>query len=184
MTAHQPLTVLIARRVRPGREAEFEAIMDRMLDAAGRFPGHLGGYVVPPASGNLYHVLFAFDTDANRRAWMDSPERQAILEKVAEFSFGDDASHVLTGLETWFAVPAGRGRPPPPRHKMAVVTWCGIFPSVLLLSALLGPLLAPLPVALRTAVVTILVVVGMTWVVMPFLAGRVFARWLYPAPIR
>jgi antibiotic biosynthesis monooxygenase (ABM) superfamily enzyme len=62
---------------------------------------------------------------------------------------------------------------------MAVVTWLGIFPLVLVLSNTVGRLLAPTSPVLGVMAVTALVTVAMIWLVMPCLA-RLFARWLYP----
>jgi antibiotic biosynthesis monooxygenase (ABM) superfamily enzyme len=62
---------------------------------------------------------------------------------------------------------------------MAVVTWLGIFPLVLVLSQLVGPWLVPIHPLLSVMVVTALVTLAMTWLVMPGLA-RLFAGWLYP----
>jgi antibiotic biosynthesis monooxygenase (ABM) superfamily enzyme len=51
----------------------------------------------------------------------------------------------------------------------------GIFPTVLMLFILLGDLLAPWPLVPRVMLLTMLVVVIMTWVVAPQLT-----RWLKP----
>jgi hypothetical protein len=41
-------------------------------------------------------------------------------------------TQVLTGLESWFTLPTQPGLPPPPRYKMALVTWVTIFPLITL----------------------------------------------------
>jgi antibiotic biosynthesis monooxygenase (ABM) superfamily enzyme len=45
-----PVTVSVARRVRPGREAQYEAWVRGITAAAARFPGHLGINVLRPSS--------------------------------------------------------------------------------------------------------------------------------------
>jgi len=180
--ASNPVTVLVSRRVRRGQAAEFERLMAGMQSAAARFPGHMGGFLIPPdqVEQGCYRTLFAFDTEAHLQAWTQSAERKDWLERIALVTHGDAAMRVLTGLETWFALPAARTKAPPPRWKMALVTWLGIFPLVLLLSRTIGALLAPfLWPALVVMVVTALVVTAMTWLVMPTLV-RLFAGWLYP----
>ena len=88
---------------------------------------------------------------------------------------------MLSGLETWFALPASATKAAPPRWKMALVTWSGIFPLVLLSSHTVAPLLGPwLHPALVVLVATGLIVVAMTWLVMPTLV-RLLVGWLYPA---
>ena len=176
-----PVTVLITRRVRPGRERAFEDVAASLIEAAARFPGHLGGYVLrPEGEGSaLYQTLFAFDDQSHLDAWTASAERRALVDKLAQVSEGEGAVHSLSGLEGWFALPEAPTRKPPPRPKMALVTWMGIFPLVYVLSKTVTPLLSGFPPVVGILAVTFLVTVAMTWVVMPFLV-RMMAKWLYP----
>ena len=73
----------------------------------------------------------------------------------------------LSGLEAWFTPAVVPASMHPPRIRMAVVTWLGIFPTVSLVLGLIAPLLMPAPFLLRTALLTALVVFIMPWVVMP-----------------
>ena len=183
-TAAAPVTVIVTRRVRRGCAAEFERLMSGMQAAAARFPGHMGGFLIPPDAPEhgCYRTLFAFDNEAHLQAWTHSAERSEWLVQIAAVTHGDDtALRVLTGLETWFALPAARTQAPPPRWKMALVTWSAIFPLVLLSSHTVAPLLGPwLHPALVVLVATGLIVTAMTWLVMPTLV-RLLASWLYPA---
>jgi uncharacterized protein len=70
---------------------------------------------------------------------------------------------------------------PPPRHKMALLTWPGAWALITLILWVLGPVTAAWPLPLRTLVVSVLMVVGLTWVVIPYLT-RIFAGWLAPTP--
>jgi antibiotic biosynthesis monooxygenase (ABM) superfamily enzyme len=72
---------------------------------------------------------------------------------------------------------------PPPRHKMALLTWSGAWALITLILWLLGPMTASWPLPLRTLLISVLMVVGLTWVVIPFLT-RTFAAWLAPAQRR
>lgn len=175
------VTVLIARRVLPAAVPEFEAAMQGMLAAAEHFPGHLGGQVVSPqevggaAEPLLYHVVFAFDNEAHLAAWQESSERAHWLEQVLPHTVGTQQLHRVSGLDYWFAAPNSTTRAAPPRWKVATVTWLGIFPTVLFLFLTVAPLLADWWLAPRVAVITVLVVLLMTWVVAPRLT-----RWLHP----
>ena len=51
----------------------------------------------------------------------------------------------VTGLESWFTLPAQPGLAPPPPYKMALLTWITIFPLITAIVALTGPLLEGLP---------------------------------------
>jgi antibiotic biosynthesis monooxygenase (ABM) superfamily enzyme len=66
---------------------------------------------------------------------------------------------------------------PPPRHKLALLTWLGAYPVITLILALLGPAIVQWPLALRTLVMSVLMVVTLTWLVMPGLT-RVLRPWL------
>ena len=176
-----PVTVVMSRRVRSGREREFERLMAGMQASAATFPGHMGGFLMHPEPGDeCYRMLFAFDTEPHLRAWRDSGERHQWLAQIADMTHGETAMRVLTGLETWFALPRAATRVPPPRWKMALMTWSGIFPLVLLTSVTLTPLFGRwLPVPITALLVTGVITAAMTWLVMPLLV-RLFARWLYP----
>ncbi|MFL5870347.1 MAG: hypothetical protein ACJ75R_04645 [Solirubrobacterales bacterium] len=69
----------------------------------------------------------------------------------------------------------------PPRHKMALLTWVGAWAMITLILRVLGPAMVTWPLALRTLVISVLMVLTLTWVVIPTLT-RVFAGWLAPAP--
>jgi antibiotic biosynthesis monooxygenase (ABM) superfamily enzyme len=68
----------------------------------------------------------------------------------------------------------------PPRHKLALLTWLGAYPVITLILALLGPALVAWPLALRTLVLSVLMVVTLTWLVMPALT-RALRSWLSPS---
>ena len=72
-------------------------------------------------------------------------------------------------------------RVPPPRHKMALLTWPSAWALITLILWLLGPIMATWPLPLRTLVLSVLMVVGLTWLVIPYLT-RIFAGWLAPTP--
>ena len=69
----------------------------------------------------------------------------------------------------------------PPRHKMALLTWAGAWGLITLILWLLGPVTATWPLPLRTLVISALMVVGLTWLVIPYLT-RTFAGWLASTP--
>lgn len=183
--ARGAVTVLITRRVTPGHEAAFEQASNDMTAAARSFPGYLGGQLVRPesdqgsADATLYNVVFAFDTAEHLQAWQDSPVRALALAAIAPHIEGQTVRQV-SGLGHWFAAPTGPRQSPPPRWKVAVVTWLGICPTVYALFLLLGELLAPWPLLPRVMLLTALVVITMTWLVAPQLT-KWLKPWLYPA---
>ena len=173
------VTVLISRSVKPGREAEFERVTQALMQEAARFPGYLGAQLIhpgeePEVDDVLYHVVLAFDTQANLDAWHRCPERQLGLDAIAPLIQGVPGYKPMTGLGLWFRTAA----PNPPRWKIAVVTWLGIFPTVYLLFLLTGDLMASWALLHRTIVLTLAVVALMTWVVAPQLT-RLLRPWLF-----
>jgi antibiotic biosynthesis monooxygenase (ABM) superfamily enzyme len=64
---------------------------------------------------------------------------------------------------------------------MALLSWPGAWALITLILWVVGPVTATWPLPLRTLVVSALMVVGMTWLVVPYLT-RTFAGWLAPAP--
>lgn len=179
--ADGPVTTTVTRRVKPGHEPFYEQFLEGVIAAASRFPGHLGAEVFRPenASAGEYRMVYRFDTAEHLRAWLDSDEHAAWLERAEPHAIGPIHRQFLTGLETWFTVPGRPGTPPPPPYKMALLTWITIFPLITLVVVILGPPLGGLPLVPRLAITTAVTVPIMTWLVMPRVT-RLLHGWLYP----
>ena len=176
-----PVTVLYSRRVKPGREAAFEAWAHGIVAASRQFPGHLGASVLDVPGSREYHILFSFADRKSLRAWLDSEERRRWLARVGELIEADQGLQQLTGLETWFKLP-GSNVPtmkPPPRWKMWLVSIIAVYPLVLAFQALVVPRMAGLPFPLRALMFPLVLLTLMTFVVMPVVT-RVLRRWLGP----
>jgi antibiotic biosynthesis monooxygenase (ABM) superfamily enzyme len=70
--------------------------------------------------------------------------------------------------------------PGPPRYKLALLSWVGAYAVITTILALLGPAMARWPLMLRTLLLSVLMVLAMTWVVVPSLT-RLLRDWLSPA---
>jgi antibiotic biosynthesis monooxygenase (ABM) superfamily enzyme len=177
-----PVTAVASRRVKRGREREFEEWVSGILAEARKAPGYLGSEVLRPSDDpedDEYKIFFRFDHASNLHAWEDSEERRHWLRKSRPLLQEEEKVHVLTGLETWFTLPSKPGEPAPPRYKMVVVTWLGVFPIVTVIFSVFGQWLNTLPTLVRTLVFTAVMVTLMTYVVMPRMT-RLFSSWLYP----
>jgi antibiotic biosynthesis monooxygenase (ABM) superfamily enzyme len=171
-----PIRRIARRRAKPHCGAAYEALLRGMFAEMQRFDGFLGADIVPPTTPDgEYQVIVRWASEKALAAWDASPTHLQWLQRLAQVAEGEPAYRLLTGLEAWFALPAIPGNAPPPRLKMALVTWLGIFPTVALLQATVAPWLAIWPFLLRIAAFTLLVVTLMTWLVMPYLT-----RWLRP----
>ena len=177
------VTTLVTRRVRPGREADYEAWLKEISLVARSFPGQLGVVMLGPhgPSPVSYSAIFSFDTTDHLAAWMRSAERREGLARAGDLVLDDGDVETLTGLEPWFVLPDRGVAQPPPKWKMAVLTIAGVFPLLLVLKVATTPLLGSWPWPLALAVQLAIGVPLMTWFVMPALSRLVFS-WLYPEP--
>ncbi len=180
-----PVTLMVRRTPMQGKEREFEKVLVDTIHVALMFPGHLGVTVLSPdrgASGE-YRLIVKFDSPENLRRWEKSPEAAHWFAKLAELEAKPVVFDRLCGLETWFALPQLKTGPapivPPPRHKMAVVTLIGVLPTITVLLYLMAPLMMNLPLFARAFIIGPIMVLLMTYVIMPLLT-QLFKRWLYP----
>jgi antibiotic biosynthesis monooxygenase (ABM) superfamily enzyme len=165
---------IVRRRAKPGCERAYEALIQAMFSDAKKFPGYLAAELIPPAdSGGEYQIIQRFATEADLERWNVSAERAAWHERLRSVADGDPEYRLLNGLDAWFAPTALPAHKPPPRWRMTVVSWMGIFPTVAFLLAFVAPLLAPLPFLLRTAMLTAMVAGLMSYAIMPRLT-----RWM------
>jgi len=177
--AQKPVTVVISRVVRRGNEREYEECLRGLAAAAAEFEGYLGADVIRPSDHvhPEYVVVVRFTDYSSLRAWETSDIRAEWLDKARSLAVDDVQEKVLDGSEYWFTAPAA---PRPSRSRQAVITWLGIYPLITVLLLLIGPLITSWPIWLRTLVISVTLVVLMTYVVMPRLT-KWFAGFLFRA---
>lgn len=175
-----PVTTVVHRRIRPGLEQEFETWLGGVIRAASVLPGHEGAVVLRPAAREVM-LVFRYATQKHLDAWVASKERADWLARGAELTDGAPVVQTQSGLETWFTLPGKPAQTPPPRWKMALLTWLALSPVILVISAIFGPAMSSWPEVPRIFASAGLSVLMMTWMVMP-LVTRALWKWLYPAP--
>lgn len=180
-TDKEPITVVISRRVIKGREAEFEQLSSQMTERAAHFPGYLGASMFRPASAEdpEYRILFKFSDPDTLAAWQASSERNDLLEQIEPLLVEPSKTETISGIVTWFTLPGHNPVTPPPKYKMTVVSWLALYPTVTLIFLLFGPWLEQIPLLLRTLLITAVVMVCMSYLLMPRFT-RWFAFWLFP----
>lgn len=184
-----PVTLVVRRRVRPGREADYEAWLARLQAVARDAPGYLGVTTQRPAPGGPleYTSVIRFASLAAWQAYTRGEAYARALDEVAPLADGDAVWEQLTGLEFWFAPPAGTAVPQPSRPRMALLLIVVVFVLVLVVGRLVDALAGLLPFAvpqpMRLLLTVVLQVALMTWWLMPLLTRRL-ARWIYPASRR
>lgn len=182
---HQPVTLMIRRTPLPEKQRQFERALADTIQVALTFPGHLGVTVLCPEGDESgeYRLIVKYDSSENLRRWERSPEAAYCFAKLFELEAKPAVFDRLCGLETWFTLPPLEPGPvpfvPPPRYKMAIVTMVGVLPTITVLLYLLAPLMAGLPLFARALILGPIMVMLMTYIIMPLLT-RLFKRWLYP----
>jgi antibiotic biosynthesis monooxygenase (ABM) superfamily enzyme len=182
----QPVTVVITRRVKAGREPAYEAWLLEFQSAARGLPGYLGVTTQRPAAGGPREYVSAirFATLRDLRAFESSELRARYLNAVVDLVEADAVWQQLTGLEFWFSPPPGMVVPQPSRPRMALVMIVVVFSLVLSIGTLVNAVAAmlplPVPYPLRLLFTITVEVVLMTYWLMPQITRRL-ARWIYPA---
>ena len=176
----EPVTVVVAQSVKPGREADYEKWISSISRASNAYPGHLGTQVIRPQPGvrTEYVVIFRFDRYEHLRAWMTSRDRQYWLEQAQPLVAAEPEIQQITGLEAWFSLP-GQFLQAPPRYKMALLTWAAVYGLISLLNRVIAPSLRVFPNWIATLIICGITVTLLTYLVMPQIA-KLFKRWLYP----
>ncbi len=177
----RPITATMTQRIDPACELAYEALVAGCNDEARAFGGFLRREVIKTVSGAHleYHNVIHFDSEANLRRWEHSPERQKWLSRMSSMGVHTTPLKVLCGLETWFTLSPGEAIVPPPRYKMAIVTWIAIFPLITAMSYALQTVADTLPSVARAFISSLVLVPLMTYPVMPRMT-RLCERWLYP----
>jgi antibiotic biosynthesis monooxygenase (ABM) superfamily enzyme len=178
-TTTGPVTVTFIRRVKPGRERDYELALADLQTAAHDTPGYLGTNVVHEPGTREYVSIVRFDSLANLKRW----EARGLRERWQEERLGDIVEgpaeeRRAEGLEFWFEAPKHPARAPSP-HKMAIVLIAIVWCIATAFALGLGPILAPLPVPLRILVGASVQVCLMTYIIMPRVT-RLLASWLFP----
>ena len=173
--AAEPVTVTVARVVRPDRREAFERWAEHVLGLASRFPGNLGASLLHPGPGSSeYHLVYRFEDDESLAAWERSSERRSALAHVEDM-VDDERYQRVAGLESFFT----RSPQPGPRWRLTVLTVAAVFAITSLLQLLVMPHLTDVPWPLRLLGSAVVVVLLLGNVLMPALT-RVFAGWLHP----
>ena len=172
-----PVVVTILRTVKTGRETEFENEIQTFFDESESDPHTNGQFLIRPigSAKNQFGILRSFDNESEMRAFYRSDNFARWNERVQPLVDGEPVRQRLHGLEAFFPTESDSH---PPKWKMSIVTWMGVYPAVLLWSWLLGEMLSPLGMLFSTAIVTAIVVVTLSWAFMPVLVG-LFHSWLH-----
>ncbi|WP_308123608.1 antibiotic biosynthesis monooxygenase [Modestobacter marinus] len=170
--APEPVTVTVARVVRPELQDAFEQWATDVQDVVATFPGHLGSSLLRPGPGSdEYHLVYRFADDASLAAWERSAERRAALEEVRRLVENERIARAV-GLETFFAVPPRPG----PAWRSWLLTVAVVLVVTTSFQLVAVPFVGDWPWPLRLVLSAVYVVSALR-VLMPRLSRR-FAHWL------
>lgn len=173
MSDNESVTVVVTRRVMPGRKPDYLDWVHEIGQVARRYPGHQGTTSKFQGENDKCHVVFRFDTIEHLRDWEESPERAEWVAKLDGIVEGDSHIKRLTGLEFLFA-----GQAHPKAHKIALVLTAVLFVLVLGLNPLFLLLAGALPVIPDWLLILVRIVVQV-FLMVYFIMPRV-TRWLAP----
>lgn len=174
-----PVTLIFARKVKPGREAAYKAWVAGFQESSRGVKGFLGASTMGRGTtGDEYIRVVRFDTFDNLRAWEESELRREWLEMLPPDTVEGEAQvRRLEGMEFWLTAPGAATAVGPSPHKMAVVLLVVVFLLVSALTPLVRALFDGAPQIVRTSVTVLLQVGLMTCVIMPR-GTRLLGGWL------
>ena len=174
----EPVTLMVARRVRDGRYHDLLAWLHEGEQLAADFPGYLGsGVLAPPPGDDEFQIVFRFADEQTLDTWEHSASRRAWLQRGSEL-FGQPHEHRARGIDAWFGE---NDSAPPPRWKQSVAIWLAFFPVSLMFNLLFGSALSELSLVMRILLSTLALTPLMTYLFIP-LSTRLLAPWLQTPP--
>ena len=177
----QGASVVINHHIADGQQNNYENWLVDIGKVCKSFPGHIDWQIIRPIAGLTYSytIVIRFDTIIHMKQWMESEERQALIEKVKPLFTKDDNYYIRSGLDFLFPL---EDQKVPVRWKQYLVTWSAIYPLSLLTPLLLLPVLKLLHVPdskfINSFFISGCVVFAMVFIVMPKYT-KLIRKWLY-----
>lgn len=180
-TTGDGVTVVWSRRAKPGSQASLHDVIERLARAMAGAQGYEGVVTLRPQAGHppIFTMVAHFASQADLDAWVSSEIRGRLYAEAEAVSVGGLNVQQAAGLEGWFQMPGQPLVVPPPRYKMAIITWTAIFPLLVLANLLSAALLSNVSPLVRLIPISVVLIALMTWVVMPQMT-KWFRFWLYP----
>ena len=178
------VSAVISTRLKPGREADYRAWERKIATAQSKAAGLQGYRFEPPVPGvqEDYVAYLRFDSEAHLNAWMESPERKALLAESDAFTEEFHTRIARTGFDHWFGSAGATAQGGPAPWKMNMIVLLLLYPIVFLFSFFVqGPYLMkalglPFATALFCANVASTILLAF---LVPWVANRM-AWWLTP----
>ena len=162
-------SAVVVQRVPPAAVEAFLEWQREAVRAAEGFAGYCGTDVFPPAAGrgDEWVVLIHFQDEESLARWLDSPERARRVEELRAKVGDFDLKTLKDGFGPWFVRQDQTEPAAPASWKMALTVLLALFPTVMVLTILVGPLTSPLGLAASMLVGNAMSISILQWVVMP-----------------
>ncbi|MBB4893476.1 hypothetical protein FHS39_002507 [Streptomyces olivoverticillatus] len=185
--APETVTAVVSHEVKPGREEDFLRWQGKILKAQEKSPGFMGSEMFKPVEGVQEHwvVVFRFDSREHLDAWLESENRERLLEEGRAYFVSYHVHKVGSAFSGWFRFDEGAQDAAPPNWKQAMSVLLALYPTVMVLNLTVGNELDALgvPGHVGLFIGNMLSVSALTWLLMP-LVNRGFAFWLVPSRAR
>ncbi|MBU1671273.1 MAG: hypothetical protein KKF41_06010 [Actinobacteria bacterium] len=184
-TIEGPVSLAVTREIRPEAREPYERWLERLGTAARGVDPNLGMTVIKPGGeqSSQYVTILHFSSYEKLGEWERCDVRRQFLEEAKRFEEGKASFKEVTGFEYWFSLPKIAATRPPARYKMMLVTVIGLYILSVSYTYTINVWLKDLPDHLGIVIRILVLVLVMTYAVMPLLS-RIFARWLYPRESR
>jgi antibiotic biosynthesis monooxygenase (ABM) superfamily enzyme len=176
------VTEVIFSKVKPGLTEQYREWAARIQAAQAKYPGYRGMYLQPPARDGDGHwtSILRYDTAEHLEAWMNAPERRALVSETGAFIESEELMRLRTAFPGWVPIDPMTGEAPP-NWKAAMLVLLGLFPIVMLEMKYLSPVLANLGIhaSLGTFIGNAISVALTSFLTMPLFV-KWFGWWLFP----
>jgi antibiotic biosynthesis monooxygenase (ABM) superfamily enzyme len=171
-------TLVVSRRIKPGREKEYSDWLRRVIEAASAFPGYRGVTTLAPQGfdSDTRYMIWRFDNQKDLDNWERSDVRNKFVAEVQNYA--EQHYERATGMETWFSLPDMHRVVAPPRWKMFLVTTLAAYLVSMIARTSLTPYLGSWPFYVTNLIFSAILVGVLTYLFMPWLS-RLLRRWLY-----
>ena len=171
-----PVTAVISVRVDPEHREEYLELYHEIDDAMSRAPGFIRTEMFEPVPDTQddHVVVFTFDGREHLDAWLTSPERRVIIDRMQPFIRAPHTINVVGGFGGWFDLDAGGE---PKRWKQACVVLLALYPTVLAITLVDNWIIPDPPLAIDVLIGNIIGVIILTWFLMPPLT-KYLSPWL------
>ena len=169
---------VLITEVKSDQLSEYIVWSRKIQEAEAKFPGFLGAYLQAPKDSlsNIWITLLQFDTQDNLDNWLNSEERQKILEEAESFVKSVEGHRISSPYAGWFSK-ASFGAQEPAEWKETMLVLLVLFPLVMLQKIFLMPRLSGLNDSVAMFIANTISVILITFPMLP-IAIYFMKNWL------